>query len=129
MKDCFKFFLFCFKISEDRTNSDSEEMKHMQKSFDSGKNLGSFDEPDIEKLPESEILDIKPQVDQLKPGRNNRPSIILSMDGSERQLILFNTSANPPKEKNQSTNKHRRKKDKKKKKSKPIKLVNEDVVL
>ena len=67
-------------------NQENQEAEKIQK-IDHLK-IDSFEEPDKEKLPEGDITDVK-DLQRLRVDRPRRPSILLSMDGSEHQVILY----------------------------------------
>lgn len=89
MKKIAGFLLCCWKDEQEndkpepvaiRDQGENEE----NKSVDELKRL-SFDEPDIEKTPENDVTVIK----KSKSLKVNRPSIILSMEGSVHHVVLY----------------------------------------
>lgn len=89
MKSIVKLLLCCWKedqekekeaeenagdVGENEGDKSSDQLKHM-----------SFEEPDKEKTPDCDVTEIKDK----KALRVNRPSIILSMEGSVHQVVLY----------------------------------------
>jgi hypothetical protein len=112
MKGVISYFLLCCKGEsepEKEVNFMKDAEKLQEKQID-GLNF-SFEEPEKEHLPEVDITDLKDVSIQQKLKSPKRPSIILSMDGSQHQVILYDNNVKPKKKK--SKHKKRKKKSKK----------------
>jgi hypothetical protein len=110
MKAFINFFLHCCKGNDEKKNPDSsglvmDEVERVEKKSELLKK-DSFDEPDKEKTPECDVTDIKDG--RFLKVKGDRPSIILSMDGSEHHVVLYEDKGMSKKKKS----KHKKKRKK-----------------
>lgn len=115
MKEFLACFLFCCRGETEKEKpvqhiQELEIIEKIENSSDKIKNCGSFEEPDKEKLPEGDITEIRDNA-HLRVRNIKRPSIILSMDGSEHKVVLYDGNVKRKKKKS----KHKRKKKNQKK--------------
>ena len=109
MKNLIRYFLHCCKDQEEKgrnndKGSNDDDVERVAKKYESN----SFDEPDKEKTPECDVTDVKDQ--KTLKVKESRPSIYLSMDGSQHHVVLYEDKA---------LNKKKKSKHKKKKKKQP----------
>jgi len=86
-------------IGENEADKSSDNLKHM-----------SFDEPDKEKTPDCDVTEINKDRRAL---RINRPSIILSMEGSVHHVVLYEEKEQKKKKRTKHKKREKVKKPKK----------------
>lgn len=108
----FGYFLYCCRDESDKeikekTIKEIDMIDKIENSTDNIKNCLSFEEPDKEHLPENDITEVKDNT-HLRIGRAKRPTIILSMDGSEHKIVLYDGNAKPKKKNSKSKRKKKK---------------------
>lgn len=113
MKKIAGFLFCCWKDDQENDKPEPDVQRNLNdnevsKSVDDLKRF-SFDEPDIEKTPENDVT----VINKTKSLKVNRPSIILSMEGSVHHVVLYEEKGLKKKRRNKHKKKEKVKKHKK----------------